>query len=137
VIEDRNNGHSAIALESVLSRTGRYVSFVYWPESGIGMLVGGLGRIAVGETGGGTPDRDEADRYCGGICVFSNGNSECSSVKSRVVEYLKDSHCKLQSKVRFGGEEEGLTRNGVFRGSEAHIISVYVNNDECVFKSSP
>jgi len=66
-MEERNNGHSAIALESVLSRIGRYVSLVYWPEPGIGILEGGLGRIAVGEKGGGVPDCDEAGRYWCGI----------------------------------------------------------------------
>ena len=91
MIEERNSGHSAIDLESVLSRIGRYVSLVYWPESGIGVLEGGLGRIAVGETGRGI-NCDEAGRYLDGICAFSNGNSEFSSVKSKVVEYLNDSH---------------------------------------------
>ena len=100
------------------------------------MLEGGFGRIAVGETGRRTPDRDEADKYCGGMCPFSNDNGECSSVKSRVVEYPDDPHRKSQSKARFGKEKEELTRNGVFRGSATHIISIYVN-DGCVFKSSP
>lgn len=60
VIEDRNNGHSAIALESVLSSTGRYVSLVYWPEVWTGTLEGWFGRTAVGDTGGGC---DELDKY--------------------------------------------------------------------------
>lgn len=91
VIEERNNGHSPIARESVLSRIGRYVSLVYWPEPGIGELEGGLGRIAVGEKGREVLSCNEAGRYCCGMCTFSNGNSACNSVKSRVVEYLKDS----------------------------------------------
>lgn len=63
VIEDRNNGHSAIALESVLSSTGRYVSLVYWPEVWTETLEGGFGRTAVGDTGGGALACDEFDKY--------------------------------------------------------------------------
>ena len=66
----------------------------YRPESGIGLLEGGLGRIAVDEKSGGVLDCDETGRYCDGMCAFSNGNSTCNSVISRVVEYLNDSSKK-------------------------------------------
>lgn len=65
---------------------------VYWLEFGTGVLEAGLGRIAVGEMGRGTLDCDEAGRYCDGIYAFSNGNSACNSVMSRVVEYLNGSY---------------------------------------------
>jgi len=73
------------------------------------MLEGGLGRIAVGRTGRGTPDRDEADRYCGGMCVFSNGNSECSSVKSRVVEIVSEQFLSKITKQSVIRQREGRT----------------------------
>ena len=97
-MEERNSGHSPIALESVLSRMGRQVSLVYRPDSGIGVLGGGLGRIAVGEKGREVPDCDEAGKYCCGMCAFSDGNSACNSVKSRVVEYLKTYRQRLPKK---------------------------------------
>lgn len=40
VMEERNRGHSAMALERVLSRIGRYVSRVNWPDGSTG---GGVG----------------------------------------------------------------------------------------------
>lgn len=61
---------------------------MYWPELGVGVLKGEFGRIAVGERGGTLLDCEEAGRYCCGMCPFSDGNSACNSVKSRVVEYL-------------------------------------------------
>lgn len=92
VMEERSRGHSAIAFDSVLSRIGKYVSLVYCPEPGIGVFGGGLGRIAVGEKGRRAWDSDEFGRYLCGMCAFSNGSSPCNSVKSRVVEYLYNSH---------------------------------------------
>ena len=73
---------------------------MYWPEPGIGVLEGGLGRIAVGEKGRGVSDRDEAGRYWCGICALSNGNSACNSVKSRVVEYLETSRQNHRSTAK-------------------------------------
>ena len=64
---------------------------MYWPEFGTGAVETGMGKTAVGETGGGMLDCDEAERYCDGICAFNNGKSVCKSVMSKVVEYLKDS----------------------------------------------
>ena len=84
-----------------------------------------MGRIAVGEKGREAPDCDEAAKYCCGMYAFSDGNSACNSVKSRVVEYLKNYRQRLPKKCGATRQRE-LTRNEVFRGSEAHIISDYV-----------
>jgi len=75
---------------------------VYWPEPGTGVLEGGFGRIAVGEKGRDVLGGDEAGRYCFGMWAFSNGKSPCNSVKSRVVEYLNDSHEKPPNEARYG-----------------------------------
>jgi hypothetical protein len=58
------------------------------------VLEGGLGRIAVGESRRGVLGCDEGGRYRCGMWLFSNGSSACNSVRSRVVEYLNDSHQK-------------------------------------------
>lgn len=42
VMEERKRGHSSMALERVLRRMGRYVSLVYFPESGTGGGGGGV-----------------------------------------------------------------------------------------------
>ena len=136
-MEERNNGHSPIARESVLSRIGRYVSLVYWPEPGIGALGRGLGRIAVGEKGREVLDCDEVGRYCCGMCALSDGNNACNSVKSKVVEYLNDSHQNPPNRARHGEKKNGeLTQNEVFRGSGTPTVSDYVGY-QCVVESSP
>ena len=96
------------------------------------MVEGGLGRMAVGEKGREALDCGGTGRYCCGMCAFSDGNSACSSVKSKVVEYLSSSRQKPQTTTKEGGI---LTRNEVFRGSEAHIFSSV--GDKCIFEFSP
>ena len=107
---------------------------MYWPEAGVGVLEGGFGRIEVDESGGGALDC-EGGRYCCGMWAFSNGSSACNSVRSRVVEYLNDSSETTERSVVQRSKAE-LTRNEVFQGSEAHIMSNHVN-DQCVVESLP
>jgi len=75
---------------------------VYWPEPGPEVLEGGFGRVALGEMGRDALGGDEVGRYCCGMWAFSNGNSPCNSVKSRVVEYLNDSHEKPPNEAWYG-----------------------------------
>ena len=95
-----------------------------------------MGRIAVGEKGREALDCDEVGRYWCGMCAFSEGNSACNSVKSRVVEYLRNSCQQSQTKRGRARRRGELTRNEVFRGSEAHIVSEYIGY-QCITESSP
>lgn len=61
VIDDRNRGHSCIALDSVFKRNGRYVNLVYWCDGGSSDDPG-AGYSDEGSTSNGRVDFDDAGR---------------------------------------------------------------------------
>ena len=87
VIVVRKTGHSSIARESALTRSGRKVSRVYCRDISDSSDIGGSEKMAFCETAGGYFEGGGGLNTCG-ICAFITGRSESSTVRSRVVEYL-------------------------------------------------